>query len=51
MSTMAKDGRQTALIAAAFVVGVLGVAAAFLKMLGGFDGTMEIARKIFHLIF
>ena len=51
MSTMAKDGRQTALIAAAFVVGVLGVAVAFLKMLGGLDGTIDVARRVFHLIF
>ena len=43
---MLRDGRQTTLLAAALIVGVLGVAAAFFKSLGGFDAAMDIARRI-----
>jgi hypothetical protein len=43
------DGRNL-LLAAAFVLGALGVAAAFVMTIGGFDGAVDLAQRILSRI-
>jgi hypothetical protein len=43
---MPEKDRHTQVLAAVLVLGALGVAAAFFKTMGGFDGIMGIARSL-----
>jgi hypothetical protein len=42
---MERHGRQTVLLTAVLILGALGVAAAFLTTLGGFDAAVDLAGR------